>query len=81
MVEPAATPASSVSLTAEHKADLQHLAELAGLDIRSEALNSIIELLALGAKPIALSPILQAICKPSVATTARPPSAEHSLTE
>ena len=81
MVEPAATPAPFVNLTAEHKADLQHLAELAGLDIRSEALNSIFELLALGAKPISLSPILQAICKPSGATAARTPSAEHSLTE
>lgn len=82
MVEPAARLASPVVVTAGDKADLQHLAELAGLDIRSEALNSIIELLALGAKPHALGPILQAICKPTGGgSTARQTSAEHALTE
>lgn len=83
MVEPAARLSSfPVTLTAEDKADLQHLSKLAGLDIRPEALNPIIELLALGAKPHALGPILQAICKPSGGgTTARQPSAERAGTE
>lgn len=82
MVEPATRLATPVALTVEDKADLQHLAELAGLDIRTEALNSIIELLALGAKPHALGPILQAICKPSGGgTTARQASAEQPATD
>ena len=82
MVEPATRLATPVALTVEDKADLQHLAELAGLDIRTEALNSIIELLALGAKPHALGPILQAICKPSGGgTTARQASTEQPPTE
>lgn len=77
MVEPATSLSFPVVLTAEDKADLQQLTKLAGLDIRPEALNSIIELLALGAKPHALGPVLQAICKPSLGgNTARQPSAE-----
>ena len=63
MVEPAVR--AQLVLTPEQRVDLHQLAEAAGLDIRREALNSIIDLLAVGAKPHSLGPILHAICKPS----------------
>ena len=65
MVEPAIRTSTVLTLTPEQRLDLHQLTEAAGLDIRREALNSIIDLLAVGAKPHNLGPILQAICKPS----------------
>lgn len=65
MVEPGSRAPAVLILTPEQRADLHSIAEAAGLDIRTDALDSIIDLLATGAKPHNLGPILQAICKPS----------------
>ncbi len=81
MVEPAIRTSTVLTLTPEQRVDLHQLADISGLDIRREALNSIIDLLAVGAKPHNLGPILQAICKPSgVASAARQASSEQPQT-
>ncbi len=82
MVEPATRTPSVLTLTPEQRVDLHQLAEVAGLDIRREALNSIIDLLAIGAKPHNLGPILQAICKPSgIASASRQSSSDQPQTK
>ena len=65
MVESDSRASPVITLTPEQRADLHSIADVAGFDIRRDALNSIIDLLATGAKPHNLGPILQAICKPS----------------
>lgn len=81
MVEPGSRALSVLVVTPEQRADLQSIAEVAGLDIRKDALNSIIDLLATGAKPHNLGPILQAICKPSGGPSIpRPSSSDQQQT-
>jgi hypothetical protein len=57
------TPAIVV-FSDDHKAKLRELVSLAGLDIRSDALDSILNLLSLGAAPNSLATVLSAISKP-----------------
>lgn len=81
MVEPGSRASSAIKLTPEQRADLHSIVEAAGLDLRRDALNSIIDLLAIGAKPHNLGPILQAICKPSGGPpVSRPSSSDQPQT-
>jgi Mitotic-spindle organizing gamma-tubulin ring associated len=61
----------------QQKQAFSELAVAAGLDLRQEVLDIILELLALGAPPSSLATVLQAICRGSGAagTYPRRPSA------
>lgn len=60
MVEPSTSVISF--FTDEQKAELRELVSLAGLDIRSEAFELLLQLLALGAAPGSLGTVFPTIC-------------------
>lgn len=63
-IQPSASPC--VDLTADQRRDLHQLIASSGLQLREEAVDCLINLLALGVSPQAINQVLQAVCKTGV---------------
>lgn len=73
IIQPSASP-SPVELSSEQRRDLHQLIASSGLCLREEAVDCLINLLALGVPPQAINQVLQAVCKTGASFASSSPS-------
>ncbi len=74
IIQPSVSPSAAIDLSPEQRLSLHQLIASSGLCLREEAVDCLINLLALGVAPQAINQVLQAVCKTGASFVSSSPS-------